>query len=67
MRTLSDAIGPQDTLNQIITSHPEALPVLHEFGLDTCCGGALPLEEAARRHGLELDALLRALRLAVAV
>lgn len=35
--------------------------VFRRFGLDTCCGGDLPLEEAARHHGVDLDRLLAAL------
>jgi iron-sulfur cluster repair protein YtfE (RIC family) len=52
----------RETLNEIVQRHPEALPVLHRYGFDTCCGGALPLEEVARRHGVELEPLLRELR-----
>ena len=37
-----------------------------QFGLDTCCGGALTLAEAAAHHGLEIEALLAALQEAAA-
>ena len=50
------------TINDLVRAHPDALPVLQRFGLDACCGGPLPLGEAARRHGLALDDLLGALR-----
>lgn len=42
------------TLNQIVSRYPDALGVLHRLGLDTCCGGALALEDAVARHGLDL-------------
>jgi iron-sulfur cluster repair protein YtfE (RIC family) len=50
-----------ETLNEIVQRFPHTLPVLHRYGFDTCCGGALPLEEVARRHGVELEPLLREL------
>jgi iron-sulfur cluster repair protein YtfE (RIC family) len=59
------AIDPTLTLNEIARRHPAALAVLNDHGLDTCCGGALPLAEAARRHGLDADALRTALERAI--
>lgn len=50
-----------DSLNAIIARYPQALSVLHRFGLDTCCGGALPLNTAAQHHGLNVDEVLNAL------
>ncbi len=55
---MNETINPDTTLNELVSAHPGALPILHEFGLDTCCGGALPLREAVTRHGLKLDELL---------
>jgi iron-sulfur cluster repair protein YtfE (RIC family) len=49
------------TVNETVRANPATLAVFAQAGIDTCCGGALPVEEAARRHGIELDALLRAL------
>jgi hypothetical protein len=34
------------TVSQHIQQHPSALPFLTAAGVDTCCGGALSLEEA---------------------
>ena len=59
------AIDAEDTLNTIVACYPQTLPVLQGFGLDTCCGGALPLRTAAKHHNLDLEALLTALRAAV--
>lgn len=58
-------IDPEATLNDLVAAEPKVLPVLHRYGLDTCCGGALPLREAARRHELSLDDFLAELGLAV--
>jgi len=50
------------TVNELVQAVPAALPVLHAFGIDTCCGGDLPLEEAARRHGIDLEEITAAIR-----
>lgn len=42
------------TLNEIVAQYPDMLGVLHRLGFDTCCGGALALEDAVARHGLNL-------------
>lgn len=58
-------IDPTLTLNELVAHYPAALPVLSHFGLDTCCGGALPLQTAAAHHALDLDTLLTALGTAI--
>lgn len=55
-------IGDTETLNQIIAHHPQTLAVFQRFGLDTCCGGSLTLHDAAEHHGLDLQAVIAALR-----
>ena len=55
-------IGAEDALNALVARYPQTLPVLQRFGLDTCCGGALPLQTAAQHHGLDLAELMAALR-----
>jgi iron-sulfur cluster repair protein YtfE (RIC family) len=58
-------IASTDTINLIVARYPQALPILQRFGLDACCGGALRLRDAARRHQLDADEVLAALRAAV--
>jgi iron-sulfur cluster repair protein YtfE (RIC family) len=58
-------IDAAESLNAIVAHYPRALAVLQRFGLDTCCGGALPLRTAAEHHNLNLDELLAMLRAAV--
>ncbi len=53
---------PTQTVNETIARNPETVRVFTRFGIDACCGGALPIAEAARRHGVALDVLLAALR-----
>ena len=59
--TILTTIVDTDSLNTIVARHPQALEVLQRFGLDTCCGGALPLRVAVEHHGLDLDQVLAAL------
>lgn len=54
------------TVNAVIARYPEAIPVFARFGIDACCGGPRTVQDAASRHGIDLDALTTALR-AVAV
>ena len=44
------------TINQIIAEHPETLAVFNRLGIDSCCGGALPLAEVARKHRFDFIA-----------
>lgn len=55
------AITPDDTINAIVARYPQAISALARFGLDTCCGGALPLATAVQHHGLSLHQVLAAL------
>ena len=49
------------TVNELIREVPLTIPVFNSFGIDSCCGGAVPVREAARRDGADVDALLVAL------
>ena len=51
-----------DTVNDIIARHPSTVSVFNSFGIDSCCGGALPLITVTSRHHIDPDALLVALR-----
>jgi regulator of cell morphogenesis and NO signaling len=60
------SITPTQTLNQIVALAPQTLPILQRFGLDTCCGGGLPLQTAVAHHQLKLEEVLAALRESIA-
>ncbi|HMA23021.1 MAG TPA: DUF542 domain-containing protein, partial [Gemmatimonadaceae bacterium] len=53
------------TVNEVLLRHPETAAVFNTSGIDSCCGGSVPLESVAQRHGIDLDALLAALENAV--
>ncbi len=55
------------TVNEMLRVYPATVSVLNAFGIDACCGGAASLGEAARRDGVDLDELLRALAAVTAV
>jgi regulator of cell morphogenesis and NO signaling len=63
--TTNVTIDAADSLNAIVARYPQALPVLKRFGLDTCCGGALPLRTVVQHHDLDLDELIAALHTAL--
>jgi regulator of cell morphogenesis and NO signaling len=50
------------TVNEILAQHPAAVSAFNTFGIDACCGGDAPLDEAARRDGADLTALTAALQ-----
>jgi regulator of cell morphogenesis and NO signaling len=56
-----NSIDTSVAVNEMVARHPETMPVFNRFGLDTCCGGGAPIAEAARRDGVSLDELVKAL------
>lgn len=63
----TDPLDPELSINEIIRRWPSTMGTLNEFGIDTCCGGAASLREAAREAGVPLASLTTALTRAVAV
>lgn len=59
-------LDPALTINEIVARHPETIPVFNRFGLDTCCGGGVCVNDAARRDGIVPDAVITALNDAIA-
>jgi iron-sulfur cluster repair protein YtfE (RIC family) len=53
-------IGGDTTVEQV-KGRPGALDVLQRFGLNHCCGGHLPLREAAAAAGVRVEDVLAAL------
>lgn len=59
-------IDPARSVNETIREHPGTVAVFGRHGIDSCCGGDLPVTEAARRHAVNLDELLEELERAAA-
>ena len=47
-----NVIPPEATVGDIVTRHPETLPVFERLGIDYCCGGGRCLGEAVAAAGL---------------
>jgi regulator of cell morphogenesis and NO signaling len=58
-------LDPTLTILEIVARFPETIPVFRRFGLDTCCGGGVRIEEAAQRDGLDAADVLAAVRQAL--
>lgn len=48
-------------VNDCIRDFPGTIGVFTKFNIDSCCGGAVSIEEAAGRDGADLDELMKAL------
>lgn len=55
-------IRPDLTVSELVLRHPTALAVLSAAGIDTCCGGAETLGNAAECAGLTWDELAKRLQ-----
>lgn len=51
----------EKTVREIAVERPQSIRVFEKFGIDYCCGGAKPLQEACMKHGADTDAVLRAI------
>ncbi len=61
-----EAVRAEQTVREVAERHPQTQRVFAEHGLDMCCGGAHPIEEAATAHGVAVEPLLKNLNEAVA-
>lgn len=51
-------------VNDCIRLHPKTIGVFTRFKIDSCCGGAASIEDAAKRDAANLDELMTALETA---
>jgi regulator of cell morphogenesis and NO signaling len=58
-------IDKASIVDELTARYPDTIAVFNRFGIDSCCGGGVPIAEAARRDGADFDELLTALRAAV--
>ena len=54
------------SVNEVIARYPAAIAPLNAHGIDTCCGGALSVEQAARDARVDPRQLCAALDAAIA-
>jgi regulator of cell morphogenesis and NO signaling len=66
MTITPDTFTTDMTIAAIATIAPATIRVFQEHQLDFCCGGKIALGEACRNRGLDVQAVLGALRTAVA-
>ena len=59
-------LDPRTTLAELAVRHAGASRVFHRHGLDFCCHGRVPLDEACRTRGLDPDRLIEELDEALA-
>ncbi|OGQ58150.1 MAG: hypothetical protein A3J24_00325 [Deltaproteobacteria bacterium RIFCSPLOWO2_02_FULL_53_8] len=59
-------ISKDMVVNDCIKLYPKTIGVFTRFSIDSCCGGAVSIEAAAKRDKADLDAMLAALDEAVA-
>lgn len=60
----TDRIDPSLSVNETLRRWPAAVMALNAFGVDTCCGGAASLAQAAADADVPLDDLLDGVRAA---
>lgn len=53
------------TVREIALEQPASIRVFERFGIDYCCGGRKPIEEACSTKGIAVDQVLAALEAAV--
>ncbi|MCL5966769.1 MAG: DUF542 domain-containing protein [Deltaproteobacteria bacterium] len=52
-------------INDVIRRYPQTIKVFNDHKVDSCCGGGAPIETTAKRDGVDVEALLKALNAAV--
>lgn len=54
----SDNVSEKITINECIRLFPDTVGVFTRFNIDSCCGGAVSIKEAAERDGAPLTDLM---------
>jgi iron-sulfur cluster repair protein YtfE (RIC family) len=62
MSNTQPALDCTATVHDLIQRHPITRAVFQRYGVDTCCGSGVSVEEAARRDGLDATLLCAELR-----
>jgi regulator of cell morphogenesis and NO signaling len=59
--TLSPELLASTPILVLVADFPRLRPLLDSYGLDTCCGGHMSVEEACRERGLDPAPVIQAL------
>jgi iron-sulfur cluster repair protein YtfE (RIC family) len=59
--TIESLLDCTRSVNDTIALYPETISVFNTFGIDSCCGGAVSVEVAARRDQADARRLCDAL------
>ena len=59
--TGDNKVTKEIVVNDCIKLYPRTIGVFTRFNIDSCCGGAVSIEAAAKRDNVDLKALLKAL------
>jgi regulator of cell morphogenesis and NO signaling len=63
---MSTVVDLRDTVGELVARHPALSRIFEAAGVDYCCGGKRPLEEACRQKGLDPAAFAARLQEAAA-
>ncbi len=50
------------SVNAVMSEYPSTIEVFNRFGVDTCCGAVLSVEQATQANAVDAKALCAALR-----
>lgn len=56
-----DFITRDMIINDVIKKYPQTIKIFNEYKVDSCCGGGAPIETTAKRDGVDVEGLLKAL------
>ncbi|MGE5700721.1 MAG: DUF542 domain-containing protein [Deltaproteobacteria bacterium] len=56
-----DSIKRDMIINDVIKKYPQTIKVFNEYKVDSCCGGGAAIETTAKRDGVDVEGLLKAL------
>ena len=54
-------LAPDVSVGQLVVQRPSRARVFERLGIDYCCGGKLPLQQACRERNLDYTAVLEEL------
>jgi regulator of cell morphogenesis and NO signaling len=56
-----DTVTREMIINDVIRKYPQTIKVFNDYKVDSCCGGGAPIETTAKRDGVDVEGLMKAL------